>query len=443
MSHLRFVYECRRLWKSAELTPDQVQKKSLRAFHRTLDYAWRKTRFYPDYWKRHGIEYGDLKFIKPEEIPFITKEDVRNNFEEIATSPTPENGRNQDSFSRTFVVHSSGSTGEPMQFLYGKNALAAVEANFVRLSNLGGKNRIGWNDFPIRNIHVASVGTGYASSLLLTSGLAKYHAQCTLLKASDPLDEWVETIGHMQPNYISGYPSCIAILLDLQKKGLISLHPLKVITGGEPLGSSLKSELENVFQADIIDFYGCCESLLIGAGSSWYTGMYLFDDMNYTETDDDGHLIVTPLYNPAFPLIRYRLDDLVHGFSRSFSGPLPFTHIDRIVGRDEDILWFLNETGQPDFLHPLVLDDLKADGLKAYQFVQKNDHSFRVDCIVESERNAVKEGICRQIDSMLQSKRMKNLSYEICFCKNLQRNPRSGKIPLTIKSQKKINNNLL
>ena len=78
MSHLRFVYECRRLWKNAELTPDQVQEKSLRAFHRTLDYAWRKTRFYPEYWKRHGIEYGDLKFIKPEEIPFITKEDVRN-----------------------------------------------------------------------------------------------------------------------------------------------------------------------------------------------------------------------------------------------------------------------------------------------------------------------------------------------------------------------------
>ena len=92
-------------------------------------------------------------------------------------------------------------------FLYGENALAIVEANFVRLSNLGGKNRIRWKDFPIQNIHAASVGTGYASSLLLTSGLAKYHAQCILLKASDPLDKWVETIGHMQPNYISGYRS--------------------------------------------------------------------------------------------------------------------------------------------------------------------------------------------------------------------------------------------
>ena len=78
MSHLRFFYECCRLWKNAELTPDQIQKKSLRAFHRILDYAWCKTRFYPDYWKRHGIDYDDLKFIKPEEIPCITKEDVRN-----------------------------------------------------------------------------------------------------------------------------------------------------------------------------------------------------------------------------------------------------------------------------------------------------------------------------------------------------------------------------
>ena len=436
MSHLSFFYECCRLWKNAELTPDQIQKKSLRAFHRILDYAWCKTRFYPDYWKRHGIDYDDLKFIKPEEIPCITKEDVRKNIKEIATTLTQKNDGSQDAFSRSFVVHSSGSTGEPMRFLYGENALAIVEANFVRLSNLGGKNRIRWKDFPIQNIHAASVGTGYASSLLLTSGLAKYHAQCILLKASDPLDKWVETIGHMQPNYISGYPSCVAILLDLQKKGLICLHPLKVITGGEPLRSNLKSELEDVFQADIIDFYGCCESLLIGAGSSWYAGMYLFDDMNYTETDADGHLIVTPFYNPTFPLIRYRLDDLVQGFSRSFNGPLPFTHIDRIVGRDEDILWFLNEKGHPDFLHPLVLDDLKADGLKAYQFVQKNDRCFRVDCIMEPEREETKEDICRQIDSMLQSKKMKNLSYEIRFCNDLQRNPRSGKIPLTIKKLK-------
>ena len=132
----------------------------------------------------------------------------------------------------------------------------------------------------------------------------------------------------------------------------------------------------------------------------------------------------------------YRLDDLVQGFSRSFNGPLPFTHIDRIVGRDEDILWFLNEKGHPDFLHPLVLDDLKADGLKAYQFVQKNDRCFRVDCIMEPEREETKEDICRQIDSMLQSKKMKNLSYEIRFCNDLQRNPRSGKIPLTIKKLK-------
>ena len=174
---------------------------------------------------------------------------------------------------------------------------------------------------------------------------------------------------------------------------------------------------------------------MVGAGSSWYQGMYLFDDMNYVEVDDKGHLILTPLYNPLFPLIRYRLDDLVEGFSRTGRGELPFTHIDRILGRDEDILWFRNEDGNPDFLHPLVLDDLNVKGLTSYQFIQKNDELFYVDCIMESSDPATEGEIRRQLDEMLRRKKMQNVHYEIFHRSRLQRNPKSGKIPLTIRQE--------
>ena len=436
MSLIDFSLQCGRLWKNAGKSADQIQTESIAAFRRMLEHAWKNTRFYPAFWGRSGICYEDLRVIEPGDIPCITKEDVRKNYADFSTVSLRKDRTGEwIPKKKAAVIHSSGSTGIPLQFLYSRRAMTMVEANFVRLSNLGGKKRVGWRNLPIRNIHAASVGEGYASALLLTDGLSRYHAKCIVLNASEPLAEWVEKTGDFCPNFLSGYPSCLAMLLDLQKEGKIDLHPLKVITGGEPLKEDLKMELEKCFDADVIDYYGCCESLMVGAGSSWYQGMYLFDDMNYAEVDDKGHLILTPLYNPLFPLIRYRLDDLVEGFSRTGRGELPFTHIDRILGRDEDILWFRNEDGNPDFLHPLVLDDLNVKGLTSYQFIQKNDELFYVDCIMESSDPAIEGEIRRQLDEMLRHKKMQNVHYEIIHRSRLQRNPKSGKIPLTIRQK--------
>ena len=487
MSLPNLVYKCIKLWKNASKPPEQIQAESLAGFRRVLKQAWKETRFYPVYWGAHGITYYDLMTISPDDIPCITKADVRKHFAEIAAMPAKH----------TVAIHSSGSTGPPTTFLYSKDAITAIEANFLRLSNLGGKYRISWKDLPIRNIHAASVGTGYASTALLSSGLSKYHAKCIILNTSDPLSDWIERIGDFSPNYLSGYPSCLSLLMDLQSSGKISLRPLKIITGGEVLRTGVREHLQKSFGADVIDFYGCSESLLVGAGSSWYDGLFLFDDMNFCECDEHGHLILTPLYNRAFPLVRYRMDDLVEGFSKDSCGCLPFTHIDRVIGRDEDLLWFVNEAGERDFLHPLTLDDLDVPGLRAFQFVQLGDEAFRIDCLVEensqldgllrtggrligvtgsdafTESNSgrtsksgsvirddtvsltkkgdnggetthtglyqygdemyenIRAELCREVDRLLERKHLKNLHYEVRFCRRLQANPGSGKIPLT------------
>lgn len=433
MSLGKLILECNRLWKNNSKSPEQIQAESLSAFRRMTEYAWNKTAFYPEFWGRCGINSRNLTSVSPEDFPVITKDDVRANPDKIAAFPLKKNKNGEwDPGRHAIPVHSSGSTGLPSAFFYAKSAITKTEANFLRLSNEAGNNMVRWTDLPIKNIHAASVGAGYASSTLLIGGLSKYHARCIILNASEPLDEWREKIGDFKPNFLSGYPSCIELLLGLQKTGSIDLHPLKIITGGEPLKANLMKELTEYFGADVIDFYGCTESLIIGAGGSSFDGLYLFDDMNYCETDDNGRLIITPLHNPAFPLIRYKMDDLTDGFTRSYGGPLPYTHIKRIIGRDADMLWFVNEKGIMDFLHPLSLDDLNVNGVRSYQFVRKDDCSFSIDCISDIPGQTVENEIRRQIDELLRSKHMKNLRYDIRFPGHLQRNERSGKIPLTI-----------
>lgn len=404
----------------------EMEAYSRNGFREMLKYAWDNTEFYPEFYGEHGIERGDLDTIEPEALPLIEKNIVRDNFFKIQTGVKGEE------------VHTSGTTGKPCTFLYSQDMITAVESNFVRLVNRGGDNFVGWGDLPIKSLYAASVGQGYASSLLLLSGLKKYFAKSRIVKAGEPLSTWTATIGNFKPNFISGYASCVNLLLGLQQAGRIDLHPKKIIIGGEPVTPKLMNDLKEAFGADVINLYGCTESLMVGAGATWYEGMYLFDDMNYLEVDDENRLILTPIINKTFPLIRYRMNDIMVGFRPANKDDVfPFSHIDKIAGRAEDVLWFVNGHGEKDFLHPLQLDDLDCDGMLKYQFVKIDDTTMEVDCVLENgvsddRKPEIEKSVKQQVDGMLKGKKLDNIHYTVKFVHELYRNPVSGKEPLTV-----------
>lgn len=423
-------------------TRAEIQALSLRLFHEAVKQAYIRSPFYHDLYSSLGIRYRDILHIFPSDLPIIDKETVRPNFDRIATIPVHKDPDSDGNVAFRllpgigYLVHTSGSTGKPCRFLYSKSAVTALESNFVRLSIGGGRNSVSFADFPIKSLHVSSVGRGYASMLLAQNGLKSYHAVSLIVDASTPLKEWKEKIGAFSPSYLSGYPSCVNIVAEMQEKGQLHLHPQKVITGGEPLEKSGMDRLSQVFGADVINYYGCTESILIGAGASWYDGMYLFDDLNYVETDSRNRLIITPLVNRAFPLIRYRLDDMVEGFTQEYVQPLPFSHIERIAGRVEDLLWFKNEKGKEDFLHPLFLDDLNVVGIENYQFEQTGEASFIIRCIAFKEDTAkMEKETQKQIDQMLRKKCMTNVRYQVVFVDRIASDPASGKTKMVIKKK--------
>ena len=412
----------------------------MKRFRHTLKYAYKHSRFYKNYYSSNGIKYEDLDDIYIEEIPLMNKKLVSENFYDIATRKVKSESIKKAQSSnellsragRYFVVHTSGSTGTPCNFLYDRNAIVNLESNFIRLS-IGGRNAIGRDDFPIRSVYIAPVGSGYACTALALNGLKIYHAKGIVLDASKPLYEWKSIVNKYSPNYLSGYPSCIKMAAELQEKGEINFKPKKIITGGEPLNHETAVYFSNLFNADIIDYYGCTESILLGAGASWYEGLYLFDDLNYYETDSKNKLIITPLYNKIFPLIRYQLNDMVEGFTKEKYGPLPFTHIDRVVGRNEDIMWFNNSHGNRDFLHPLFLDDLDVKGISKYQFIQQDNQSFVLKCVkMPYAGDDIESKIKEQINAFLKKKEMQNIKYKIVFVNDIEVNPHTGKTNLVI-----------
>ncbi|EMT38634.1 Coenzyme F390 synthetase [Thermoanaerobacter thermohydrosulfuricus WC1] len=441
---IKVMMEGFKLYNHNKWPREKIMEYSSKRMREMIKHAYTSSNFYKTLYKRAGIEYKDLDAVPIEELPMIDKEMIRNNFFDIVTDSISskeiemamKNSELMVRIGKYILVHTSGSTGKPCNFLYDIDALDMIEANMVRIS-IGGKKEIGWSDFPIKVLYVASVGSGYASTVLAMNGIKKYRAKSMVLNAADPIDTWKDKIKNFNPNYWAGYPSCIKILADMQQRGEINIKPKKIITGGEPLSKEVSSYLSSVFDADVIDYYGCTESIFLGMGTSWYEGMYLMDDMNYVEVDEFGRLIITPLYNKIFPLIRYRLNDVVEGFDREYKGPLPYTHIKRVIGREEEIMWFKNENGDKDFLHPLFIDDLDVEGIKEYQFVQTSDESLILNCVkLPNAGEDVEEEIKRQLDQFLSKKKLRNVKYEVHFTDTLQIDKITGKVKMVINAIK-------
>ena len=423
---------------------EEVLKYSEDKFRELVKYAYENSEFYNEYYLGNGIKYDDLNYIKIEDIPPITKEMVRKKLFKITTKKINEKKFEKEILKEKmlhkvkdmYIAHSSGSTtGFPTTFLYEKSALDILEANFVRLS-VGGENNIAIKDFPIKSLYVASVGSGYACTLLSLYGMKQYKCKNITINAKEPLSKWKSKIEDYEPCYLSGYPSCINIIAKLQENGEINIKPKKIIAGGEPLLADEMKNYKDIFGADVIDHYGCTESIFIGAGTSYYKGIYLFDDLNYVEVDNSQKLIITPLYNPNFPIIRYKLNDVMEEFDKNYSGTLPYTHVKRVVGRSEDLMWFINEKGEDDFLHPLFIDDLNVEGIQKYQFEKRNNTSFVLRYEKVAGKDVDEKQIRIQINQFLNRKMMNNLSYEIIMTDKIAVDPKTGKSKLVVNSSK-------
>ncbi len=420
---------------------EDILRYSQEKFRNVLKYAYNSSIFYRELYNIKGIKEEDLNSIPINELPVIDKSMIIDNFYKISTKKLSEDkiikvmdkSPMLPKIRNNYIVHTSGSTGKPTNFIYNKHALNILEANFVRLS-LSGEKSIGLKDLPIKSLYIAPVGSGYACTALAIFGMKQYKCKSVIINAKNPLESWESMIKNYNPLYLSGYPSCINIICKLQEDGRINIKPKKVITGGEPVTQDEMMYYKKVFNADVIDYYGCTESICIGAASTFYEGMYLFDDINYVETDEKNRLIITPLYNKGFPLIRYQLTDIVEDFNKDYKGELPYTHIKRVVGRDEELMWFVNGNGKLDFLHPLFIDDLDVNGIKKYQFIQKSNNYFVLKCVKwsEEENNLVK-GIKYQLDRFLKDKNLKNVKYNIQFVEDIPVNPHTGKSKLVIK----------
>lgn len=447
MNYLKTLTDLSALKRHTRLSPAQMHSLQQQKLRTLLRFAWEHSAYYRRSFEQAGITADRLDTLPLSAFPTIDKATLMAHFDELITVPEvrqaalrqfdEQNAADRKPYlGKYHVVHSSGSTGTPGYFLYDEAAWHTMLLGIIRgalwgmsmpqiLRLLAGRPRI---------LYIAATDGRYGGAMAVGDGIDGVGARQLYLDIKTPLAEWVESVRRFRPNLIIGYPSAIKILAELAAEGKVQVCAKRVISCGEPLSAGLRGFLAHTFACPVVNIYGASESLALGVETGIEDGMLLFDDLNVIEVEN-GVMYLTCLYNFAQPLIRYRITDRL-----TRKPPMdgsPFTRADILLGRQDDLLWFTDSSGQRDFLHPLAVEGFCIEGLLDYQFRQTAPDAFEMlaQTTAAAHHPAIETEMHRRMHTILQEKWLGYVRFSVRFVERILPDPSTGKKPLIVPSE--------
>ncbi|MFP4621696.1 MAG: AMP-binding protein [Bacteroidales bacterium] len=440
MALSRILYYHFKLNRNVHKDRHSVLRQREARLRRLLKYAFRHSDFYRKYYADHGINSGDLGNININHLPVIDKKMMMDHFDDFLVAGKLTKRRVEDFLESTsapdntlydkyHVIHSSGTTGEVGYFVYNPREWDFIKAISLRIFPHFGLKPKSYAFIGVADGHYAGVSLFLSP---LHSPESFVYRDYLVLDINYPLEQYLDVLNRLNPAVITGYPTGVGMLAEMQKSGKLSVSPQALVCGGEPLTPETEKLIHEVWECQLINYYASSESLIMGVERADLKGFYLFDDVNYIEFRDD-HILLTNLYNYTQPLIRYRMDDVL--VPQGEGDIWPFTRIKHVIGRREELLWFINQRGEYDFIHPIVIVEFYVRGLEKYQVLKTGNTSFTFKTVISNQFN--EEQVIRKIDEawreILKKKEMLNLDYRIEAISDIPIDPKSGKFKLIMK----------
>lgn len=441
MGTFSLLWDLYQLKRNEHKNRGQIGKMQNKKLRRLLRYAYDHSVYYRRTFEDAGITRDQMETLPLSAFPVMDKASLMEHFDEIVTDPElkQQELREFDKNSsikeklyrgRYHIVHSSGSTGVPRYFAYDDKAWKRMLAGIVRGALWGmsmpeiGRLLSGG----LRILYIAATDGRYGGAMAVGDGIHVVGAEQRFLDINTPLAEWVQCMNGFRPDIIIGYPSAVKILGGLIERDQAEAQVCRVISCGEPLSPGLRSYLEQIFQAEVVNFYGASESLALGVEMDPVEGMILFDDMNVIEVQE-GQMYLTCLYNYTQPLIRYRISDQLVPKAEDGASCCPFSRAEILLSRDEDMLWFEDDSGSQDFLHPLSVEGLCIEGLLDYQFRQTDRDAFEMLAQISGDelQAQIREGVLRQMEKILHEKGLDYVRFFVRFVDEILPDTTTGK----------------
>jgi len=338
-----FEKELRKIIELSQKSKAEIMELKSHELVKQYQNAFDNTIFYKDLYQRHGLNRNSIKDLSDiHQLPIITKSHVRKNTSDILSSCKLS----------VFKAYSSGTSGSPLQ-VYRDFISTIKEYAYGHFFQQMHGYHLGDPVVSLRGTLDRNTFSYYDKSNNVLY-ISSYHL------SSNRISEYYKMIEDFKPKVIKGYPSSMHILAtELYKSGR-ELHIPIGFTSSEVLHGFQKDIIQKVLHTKVYDWYGNSEQT-VAFGQFTDNLYHEFPLYSHIEVADD-HLITTGFINSAFPLLRYKVDDVVK-LSPTSNGTCV---VQKIEGRDDD--YILLKNGQR--IGRLDLAFKKAQQLLAAQIIQ-------------------------------------------------------------------------
>src|SRR5699024_9303631 len=309
---------------------------------RTFNKLWQDIQlnvpFYANLVKKKEIPTQIYSFDDFEKLPILNREYVRENIDKLY-----DHSRKPDIWVRT-----GGSTGNPLMYPSWKNEKSNYEPNL-------------WYARDFYNINRADkMFRLWGHSHILGKGLSKFKKEATFtighpligykrFSAYDLSEKKMKEAGNkilqFKPHYIIGYSKALRILAEVNRNRSSQFHRLNlkaVIGAAEGFdGTKDKEFISDVFGCPVGLEYASMETKLLAHTHPdgnykvlWRNNLVECVDKTQ-DLSETGNILVTSLYQRAFPLIRYELGDIIEGTRKDKNSVYEFNNV---RGRDNDFI---------------------------------------------------------------------------------------------------------
>jgi phenylacetate-CoA ligase len=326
-----------------------------------------------------GLPNGEVEL---ERLPTLTKHTLMQEWDRIVTDPELcladaeahiASERAREPLLGTYQVAASGGTsGVQGISVYDPPAWETAIAAFQRVlatQDVSPSARL--------------VGIGSPAPIHMTNrlfgALRARHGDVPRLSVTTPLPEVVAALNTFQPEVVITYPSFIRRLAEEQQAGRLRISPHKFCSTAETLTQDVRDLARETWNATVMNAYGATEVHLMGVECPWTTGAHVPEDLVVLEVVDEHNrpvppgalgykILVTNLFNRAFPMIRYEFSDML----RVAEGPCPcgrqHLRLQSIDGRREDLLTLPARDGGRIDVHAIHLHALLVQVPSIRQF---------------------------------------------------------------------------
>lgn len=318
--------------------------------HARAESPWHRDRL-------RGVDVDNLTGDDLRRLPTMTKTDLMEHFDDVvcdrrvtldAAEAHLATLSGDDYFlGDLHVVASGGSSGVRGVFVYGWDAWRDVHLGLSRVV-VGDRFRDPAMAAapPVMGVVTAANATHMTTAAAQT--FANPMVQTRVFPVTLPVSEIVAGLNELQPASLTTYASMLGVLSAEALAGRLSISPLRIVTTSEPLLPEVRAMAESAFGAPVANCWGTSEGGVVAVGCWRDGGMHLNEDLVIVEPVDEAgqpvppgersaKVLITNLFNPILPLIRYELTDEVTFLDEPCACGSAYRRVADILGRADDL----------------------------------------------------------------------------------------------------------